>query len=60
MTELGRDCKKHRYANEQSARQKLGELRKKRRHHRNARTEDRPYHCPYCRAWHLTSQPFEV
>lgn len=51
------NCTKRRYANERSARQKLRELRKKRRRSHAHKCEDHAYRCLFCHAWHLTSQP---
>jgi hypothetical protein len=54
-------CKtnKRRFASEQEALVQLTEARIAAALHRcgEKRREDRPYPCPFCRGWHLTSQP---
>lgn len=52
-------CSKRRYGSERSAKQKLRELRKRRRRQHATKVEHRAYQCELCGAWHLTSQPFE-
>jgi hypothetical protein len=59
MTE-SHHCLKKRYANEHSARNKLHQLRIKRRKQHKTKTEQRAYQCQLCRAWHLTSHAFEL
>lgn len=52
-------CDKRAYQSEHSARRKLRKLRHRRRIQHSHHVETRAYHCPHCRAWHLTSEPLE-
>lgn len=53
------ECTKRRYATEASAHRKLTELRRRRRSQRAGKVEDHAFHCPHCRAWHLSSDPLD-
>lgn len=53
------ECTKRRYATEASAHRKLTELRRRRRSQRAVKVEDHAFHCPHCRAWHLSSDPLD-